>query len=279
MDLIPIDDAEDPRIEPYRHIRERDLIGRDGLFIAEGEVVLRLLLSAHSRFRPLSILAAEGRAATALELRAEAERRGAIDLPIQLPIHVASRRVMDSIAGFPIHRGLLALGRRGTDPEPAALLPAGPALVLGLVGIANHDNVGGVFRNAAAFGAAAVLLDGQSCDPLYRKAIRVSVGAALTVPFSRGGSADEMVGTLAGHGFEVFALSPAGPESLHDVAWPARRALLVGTEGEGLPPSLLSRLRSVRIDMAPGFDSLNLATASGIALHAACGTVIRPSRN
>ena len=145
---------------------------------------------------------------------------------------------------------------------------AGPvATVLGLVGLANHDNVGGVFRNAAAFGADAVLLDETSCDPLYRKAIRVSVGAALITPFSRGGTAGDLVGALAAAAFEVVALSPAGAEPLASYRRAPRTALLLGAEGPGLPPALLARTRTVRIGMAAGFDSLNVATASGIALH------------
>jgi tRNA G18 (ribose-2'-O)-methylase SpoU len=112
-----------------------------------------------------------------------------------------------------------------------------------------------------------VLLDETSCDPLYRKAIRVSVGAALITPFSRGGTADDLVGALEEAGFEVVALSPAGAESLGSYRRAPRTALLLGAEGPGLSPALLARTRTVRIPMADGFDSLNVATASGIALH------------
>ncbi|GHD12037.1 hypothetical protein GCM10016234_15830 [Tianweitania populi] len=136
-----------------------------------------------------------------------------------------------------------------------------------LVGIANHDNVGAIFRNAAAFEADAVLLDETCCDPLYRKAIRVSVGAALKVPFARGGSASELADVLAKHDFNAVALSPSGAESLAAVTPTGRTAILLGTEGEGLPPALMQRLRTVRIPMSESFDSLNVATASAIALH------------
>lgn len=263
VSVIMIDDAEDPRLEPYRQVRERDLAGRTGLFVAEGEVVLRTLLSGRARFACQSVLVT----------RSRAERLGSVLARLQpdAPVYVVPPVVMAGVAGFPIHRGVLALGRRGPDGTTSELLPGStdPALVLGLVGLTNHDNVGGAFRNAAAFGADAVLLDGRCCDPLYRKAIRVSVGACLTVPFAREPDPAALAGTLARAGFEILALSPRGREPLADVRWPDRAALLVGTEGEGLPEPLLARLRTVRIAMAPGVDSLNVATASGIALASA----------
>ncbi len=260
---VPVSDADDPRLAPYRAVRDRDLAGRPGRFVAEGTVVVRTLLSDRCRFRPDSILIAAHR------LDAEADLLAAA--PPDVPVYVAGREVLDAVVGFSIHRGLLAIGIRVPEPAVAALLPppGRPALVLGLVGIANHDNVGGLFRNAAAFGADAVVLDGASCDPLYRKAIRVSVGAALTVPFRRGGSEDAMVADLVAAGFEPVALGPRGEARVDRMAWPSRTALLVGAEGPGLPAALLGRLRSARIAMAPGFDSLNVATAAGIALHAA----------
>src|SRR5262249_2972462 len=132
---------------------------------------------------------------------------------------------------------------------------------------ANHDNMGGLFRNAAAFGADAVLLDETCCDPLYRKAIRVSVGAALTTPFAFGGAAEAMVARLAAAGFELIALSPAGAVDLAGLAAPARVAVLFGAEGPGLPAQVLAQATAVRVAMAGGFDSLNVATSSGIVLH------------
>jgi tRNA G18 (ribose-2'-O)-methylase SpoU len=136
-----------------------------------------------------------------------------------------------------------------------------------LCGIANHDNMGGLFRNAAAFGADAILLDSQCCDPLYRKAIRVSVGGALTVPFARIDSAVDIPSLLAEHGFSAFSLSPSGAMNLAEVRRPERAALLFGAEGPGLPAALLARTQAVSIPMASGFDSLNVATTSGIVLY------------
>ena len=141
-----------------------------------------------------------------------------------------------------------------------------PTEVIAL-GIANHDNIGGIVRNAAAFGADAVLLDAGSCDPLYRKAIRVSVGAALIVPFARLAAGDDPVALAARHGFVPVALSPAGATELAALTRPPRVAVLLGAEGPGLPADVLARAETVAIPMAPGFDSLNVATTGGIVLH------------
>jgi tRNA G18 (ribose-2'-O)-methylase SpoU len=127
--------------------------------------------------------------------------------------------------------------------------------------------MGGIFRNAAAFGASAVLLDSDCCDPLYRKAIRVSVGAALAVAFARLPRGEDALALLAGHGFAALALTPTGGMALTEVAIPGRVAALFGTEGPGLPADILARSRTVRIAMADGIDSLNVATTSGIVLH------------
>jgi tRNA G18 (ribose-2'-O)-methylase SpoU len=258
--VIPIDDPDDPRIADYRAVRERDLVGRQGLFVAEGEVVLERLV-ASPRFETVSVLIAQKRVARLAPVLA--------GLPEATPAYAAGQAVLDTIVGFHLHRGILALGRRVAAPEPEALLAGLPrrALVVGLVGAANHDNVGGVFRNAAAFGADAVILDATACDPLYRKAIRVSVGAALITPFGRLSAGADMVGVFEAQGFEVFALSPSGSMTLAEVKRPARAAVILGAEGPGLPVEMLACTRTVRIPMAAGFDSLNLATASGVVLH------------
>ncbi len=258
--LIAISDPDDPRIEAYRAVKERDLLGRQHRFIAEGEVVLRVLLR-QSRFEIESLLLGEG--------RVEGLNDALHSLPSEVPVYIANRQVMDAIVGFPIHRGILAIAKRPVMPPVEALLAGLPekALVVVLVGLANHDNVGGIFRNAAAFGADAVLLDQETCDPLYRKAIRVSVGGALVVPFTRAPSADVLVQALEEASFEVIALSPSGKEVLSEVQPARRTALLLGAEGPGLPPDLMARTRTVSIPMSGGFDSLNVATTSGIALH------------
>lgn len=258
--LIPIATAEDPRLEPYRAVRERDLAGRQGLFVAEGEVVLRMLL-AQSRHAPASLLLAEKRVARLGPLLA--------GLTADVPVYVAPQAVMDAVVGFPIHRGILAVARRAEPLDPDGLLACLPhsSLALALVGISNHDNMGGLFRNAAAFGVGAVILDAGCCDPLYRKAIRVSVGAAVTTPFARLAPGQDMVDLLRSRGFEPLALSPRADMTLAQLDRPARAAVLVGPEGPGLPEALLARCRGVAIPMAPGVDSLNVAVAAALALH------------
>jgi tRNA G18 (ribose-2'-O)-methylase SpoU len=254
-----ITDPADPRIAGYQHIRERDLVGRDGMFVAEGEVVLRHLV-ASSLVRPVSVLIADKRVDGLADLLAKVSPG--------VPVYIASQNVIDAIAGFHLHRGILALGERIARPSARDLLARLPdqALVVALFGIGNHDNMGGLFRNAAAFGADAVLLADDCCDPLYRKAIRVSVGASLIMPFG-GFGADDPVDLLTNHGFEVVALSPAGQQELANIRPAGRLAALFGSEGPGLSAAILEKCTTVRISMAAGFDSLNVATTSGIVLH------------
>lgn len=260
MAIVAIVDPADPRIAAYRDIRERDLVGREGRFVAEGRVVLAMLV-ASPRFATESLLITAKRLDSLANLIA--------DLPKDVPVFVGSQVVIDAVAGFPLHRGILAIGCRGPAPDADALLASLPdrATVLLLSAIANHDNMGGIFRNAAAFGVAAVLLDAECCDPLYRKAIRVSVGAALLVPFAKLARGEDALDLLARHGFTALALGPGGTTRLDEVTPAARTAVLLGAEGPGLAPSLLNGATSVRIEMVPGFDSLNVATTSGIVLH------------
>lgn len=264
MTPIPIESPDDPRLDAYTRMRERDLVGREGRFIAEGEVVLRVLLSPRARFRVESVLLSPER------LPGLAPALAGLDAPVYL----ASKAVMGAVAGFPIHRGVLAVGLRGPDPAPDALVPPGPALLVGLVGLANHDNVGGLFRNTAAFGADAVLLDAETCDPLYRKAIRVSAGTSLTVPFARLPAGSDLLDLCERQGLVPVALSPRG-EDITGLPPLPRALLLLGTEGPGLPEALMARARRVAIPMAPGVDSLNVAVAGAVALHRLGGERLR----
>lgn len=261
MPLIRIDDPADPRIESYHKVRERDLTGRRGLFVAEGSVVVRTLVGPTSRCRPRSLLIAEARLAGLEDLLSA--------IPATVPVFVAGQGVMDAIVGFPIHRGVLALGETPDDGDVRALLADGPVddVVLVACGVGNHDNMGALFRNAAALGARAVLLDDTCCDPFYRKAIRVSTGAVLRTPMARGLCVDELIDRLQQAGYDVLALTPQGSQRLEDMPVGGRRALMVGAEGPGLPSDVIARCRPVVIRMAGGVDSLNVATCAAVALH------------
>jgi len=259
--VIPIDDPLDPRVAAFRDIRERDLTGRQGLFVAEGEVVLRVLASPASLCRPVAALIAERRIVALTDVIET--------LPPGTPVWSASQAVLDGVAGFHLHRGILALGEKPASRPLADLLASmdDEIVVVVACGIGNHDNMGGIFRAAAAFGAAAVLLDDRCCDPFYRKAIRVSVGAVLRTPMSTGLDAGEIVDGLKGAGFRVLAMTPSSPAPLHLAARGGRTAIVLGAEGPGLPADLLDRCETVGIPMSGGFDSLNVATAGAIALH------------
>jgi tRNA G18 (ribose-2'-O)-methylase SpoU len=258
--LIPISDPADPSVAPYLAVRERDLAGRAGGFIAEGEVVLRVLARS-PLVRARSLLIAEGRLARLTPL---IER-----FADEIPVYVVNQTIMDDVVGFHIHRGVLAHGERLAESSAEDLLArlGLRARVVALFGVSNHDNVGGIFRNAAAFGADAVLLDSACCDPLYRKAIRVSVGAALSVPFARLPPGADPIALFERHGLTALALSPAGDAPLTRFMPPERAVILLGAEGPGLPDSLLRRAQTLAIPMAGAFDSLNVATTSGIVLH------------
>jgi len=265
--LIRVEDPSDPRIAEFTAMRDRDLAGRGDRFIAEGKVVLQALLDAEADTRRFVL-----EKALILENRVDGLGELLDRIDPGCPVYVAGREVLDAAVGFAMHRGILAVGRHVPSASFEDFLSRLPerALLVAACGISNHDNIGGIFRNAGVFGADGVVLDDACCDPLYRKAIRVSVGAALRVPFCRAGSIEQLVTTLSAHGFEVAGLSPRGAGALSGYQPGKRLALLAGTEGEGLPADIIARIKTLRIEQAPGMDSLNVATASGIALwHAA----------
>lgn len=260
MPVFHVTDASDTRLAAYTAIRERDLTGGHGArFIVEGKVTLDILLS-RGRFAVESLFLCETRLAPLADILAK--------VPDGVPVYVAPQNVMDAVAGFPMHRGVLACGIKGAPAAPKDVLPAdGPSTALLLAGLSNHDNVGACFRNAAAFGACAVLLDAESCDPLYRKAIRVSSGTALWLPFAHSGTGASFIEAAEATGHEVWALTPrADAEPLPSLRVPPRVALLLGAEGPGLPAELIACARPVRIPMTDGFDSVNVATAAALAL-------------
>lgn len=264
MKVEIVEDPADPRIAGYRDARDGELRRREGLFLAEGRLLVRRLLEA-SRFPVQSLLVTP----PALD-----DLRDLLAADDSTPVHVASAETIRAIVGFKFHRGCLALGGRGDPLAPEALMdPVGPRTLLALEGVADPDNVGAVFRNAAAFGAAGVLLSSHCADPLYRKAIRVSMGATLCLPFAWVPDWPTALAALRHAGYRLVALCPgAEAEDIVEVAGRAPRrprlALLLGAEGSGLSGATRAAADvEVRIPMATGVDSLNVAAACGIALH------------
>lgn len=259
MPLTKIDSPDDERLSGFRDIRERDLLGRHGLFIAEGKVVLRVLADSQT-FGIEAVLVLESQLGTVQQILADRA---------DVSVFVVGQEIMDGVTGFHVHRGVLALGRRRNPLLSGDLLQALPpmATILICIGISNHDNIGSIFRNAAALGCDAILLDQTCCDPLYRKSLRVSVGGVLKVPFARFEDRDVLLRQLNTAGFQQLALAPKGTHDIGAVTSTPRRAIYLGAEGDGLPAAILQAVQTVKIPMAAGFDSLNVASASAIALH------------
>jgi tRNA G18 (ribose-2'-O)-methylase SpoU len=269
---VPVDritSADDPRVQDYRAVREPELVRRRGLFIAEGRLVVGRLL-ALPRYTIRSILVSEAGLAALRDQAADG-----LESRPDLPLYLAPPDVIDAIGGFHFHRGCLAIAERPPDVDASALIAAaapGRPLVI-VEGIAQADNVGSILRNAQAFGAAGVLLDPASVDPLYRKALRTAMGAALVVPWARLEPWPDALAQLRRAGIVLAALTPraaAQPLEAFVGAYADRAvALLVGAEGPGLQDATVAEADAlVRIVMAPGADSVNVATATGIALHA-----------
>lgn len=263
---IIIDDPDDPRLSLYRNMKDRWLIAKTGAeddpqrFIAEGERVVRTLFS--SGFATETVLGT-------------AERLAVLDdvLPYQpgaVEVYQVSRELMKLVTGFDVHRGLLAMGRRKPLLGVAEILAEARACVV-LEDLSNHDNIGGMFRNVAALAGAGcpVLLTPGCADPMYRKAIRVSMGAALRMPWTRTGPWPGALAEIEAAGFEPIALTPGeGSIDLGDWRPSGRKpALLVGAEGPGLAEETMARCTKVRIPIDPAADSLNAMVAGAIALH------------
>jgi tRNA G18 (ribose-2'-O)-methylase SpoU len=274
--IIRTDDPADLRLADYRGVSDADLAARQGIFIAEGRLVVRRLL-ASSIFVTRSVLVTEPAFASLADTLA---RRPGV------PVLLVRQEVMNAIAGFDIHRGCLAIGERPVHarwqdvatqlPTPKSQLPTPDSqlsnVIVVLERVANPDNVGGVFRSAAAFGAGAVLLDPFTVDPLYRKAIRTSMGAALQVPFARAEPWPGALTELRQLGFAVVAMTPApaAPPLRQSIDAVTGRpiAIALGHEGEGLTAEALAACElQARIPMSREVDSLNVATAAAIALY------------
>lgn len=263
MPIVPIDELDDPRLEDYRNVPDPVLLRKRGLFVAESRLVVRELLS-HQRLVTRSVLATPAAYDSLRDLLT--------DRTDNLAVYVASHQFLQNIVGFNVHRGCLAIGERPA-PVTDRTLPALTTgqLVVVLERVSNPDNVGSIFRNAAAFGANGVLLSPGCGDPLYRKAIRTSLGATLRIPYGEVDDWPEGLTRLQELGFATMGmtLDPDAVELDAVVAdAPTPIALLFGTEGTGLSDEAAALLDyRVRIPIADSVDSLNVATASGIALY------------
>ena len=270
MPFVPIDELDDPRLEDYRNVPDPVLLRKRGLFVAESRLVVRELLS-HQRLVTRSVLATPAAYDSLRDLLT--------DRTDNLAVYVASHQFLQNIVGFNVHRGCLAIGERPA-PVTDRTLPALTTgqLVVVLERVSNPDNVGSIFRNAAAFGANGVLLSPGCGDPLYRKAIRTSLGATLRIPYGEVDDWPEGLTRLQELGFATMGmtLDPDAVELDAVVAdAPTPIALLFGTEGTGLSDEAAALLDyRVRIPIADSVDSLNVATASGIALYSLS---VRPS--
>jgi tRNA G18 (ribose-2'-O)-methylase SpoU len=248
--LVPIDDPADERVADYLRLTDAELRRAGEVFLCEGDLVIRRAIEAGTVLRS-ALLPEERWRALADDLE-----------PLDVPVYLVAQDVMNGITGFNIHRGAIAAAERPPEPDVGAVL-AGARTVAVLEEVNDLENLGAVFRNAAAFGIDAVLLDERTTDPLYRRCVRVSLGHVLAVPHAR------VADVTAIDGFTTVALTPNPSAEPVDVLRDLDRvALLLGSERHGLRPETIAAAdRRVRIPMAAGVDSLNVATAAAIAFH------------
>ncbi|MGI8881887.1 MAG: TrmH family RNA methyltransferase [Jatrophihabitans sp.] len=256
MALIEITAADDPRLADFRDLQDADVRpDRRGIVIGEGVAVVQRLLTS-----PYSVRAVVGVAA---RMTALADELAAASVDG----YVLDKWLLSDVVGFRVTRGVLASADRLPPADPEEILRAARSVVV-LERLNDFENLGALFRNAAAFGVDAVLLDPHCADPLYRRSVRVSMGHALRVPFAvTSGSTTQTIGLLRSLGFTALALTPrAGAEPLRMMVPPPRWAVVLGAEGPGLTDATLAAAdRLVRIPMAGGVDSLNVATAGAVA--------------
>ena len=257
-DFIRIESLDDPRVAAYRLIADHAALLERRLFVAEGRLVVRRLLEL--RQWPIeSILLTSTAADNLIDVLANANA----------PIYVVEQALMNDLAGFNIHRGCLAIGHRPHTPT-LDRIAAGPlARVLVLESVNNPDNIGGLFRSAAAFGVELVVLGPGCGDPFYRKAIRTSMAASLVVPFVYAPQWPGAIRDLRADGFTVVALTPNRAVATIEEVFPhSKLALLVGSEGTGLTPDAMQAATiRIRIPTTQDVDSLNVTTAASIAMY------------
>ncbi len=281
--MIEIHDAKDPRIGVFLNQKDAWLKAghnpeadaseakapADGVFIAEGVLVVEQLI--RSRFPVQSVLVTTNRAKNITAVLDQ--------VPEGVPIYGASQTVIDEIVGFPMHRGLLACGQRLPNPDPIELAKGCRALVV-MEDLSNHDNVGSVFRSVAAMGGKGVgiLMTKRCCDPLYRKALRVSMGHVLNVPFAAIDDLESAMNQLGELGFTSIAFTPDNQSMTIDESLkqggknqiePIRKPMLMfGAEGPGLSEGVKAAAdQCVRIEMTKDVDSLNIAVSAAVGIH------------
>lgn len=263
---IRIDDPADPRLEDYRTLTDPALRKRyeaeRGVFIVESALAVTALAASPHAGATRSVLVGERKLARLAGVVEALAAAGAA-------VYTASAEVLEATAGFPLHRGVVAAVSRPEPLDPTALTTTART-VLAVEGVNDHENLGALFRSAAAFGVDAVLLDPTCADPWYRRCVRVSMGHVLQVPHARAVWPDGLT-ALARDGWRVVALTPGTDALLHAAPVPAadeRVAVVVGAEGPGLDAATLAApgVDPVRIAMAPGVDSLNVAMAATVAL-------------
>ncbi len=252
---------DDPRLEAYRDIVSPDALQARGLFVAEGRLVVDRLVRGGRHLVHSLLLTDTAAAAMAPTLAA---------LDLATPVFVVPQAVMNGVVGFNIHRGCLGLAARPVAPAFDSQPWATFRRVVVAEGVNNPDNIGSLFRNAAALGADAVVLGPGCADPLYRKAIRTSMAATLSLPWITTAHWPGALDVLRAAGLTVVACAPDGDAvSLYDTALPARAAVLVGAEGDGLTAAARARADlTVRVPMHGDMDSLNVATAAAVVLSA-----------
>jgi tRNA G18 (ribose-2'-O)-methylase SpoU len=260
-DLVEIDDPDDPRLADYRDLRDvelrKHLEAEHGLFLAEGEKVVRR--AVESGFPARSFLMAPRWLAGLSDVLGSSDA----------PCYVMSEALAEQVTGFHVHRGALASLQRVPLPPLADVL-AGARTVVVLEDIVDHTNVGAIFRSAAALGVDAVLLAPRCADPLYRRSVKVAMGAVFTVPWTRLDSWYDALPAVSAAGFTTVALTLAddATDIEQAVAGLGRVALVLGTEGHGLSPRWEQTAdRRAVIPMAEGIDSLNVAAATAVACY------------
>ncbi|MDR7277918.1 TrmH family RNA methyltransferase [Catenuloplanes atrovinosus] len=259
MPAEQITSPDDDRIADYRALTDVELRTRweppNGLFIAEGELVIRRAARAGYRLRSVLV---------------DAKRVDQLaDLPGDAPFYAATPPVLESITGFHVHRGVLASFHRKPPLTVTDVLTGAHRRLAVLEGLNTHTNLGALFRSAAAFGMDAVVLSPDCADPLYRRAVRVSMGEVFAIPYAKAEDWPGALDEIRAAGFTLLAMTPA-PDAVPlqglSPAQRARPAVLLGAEGPGLTRRALAAADArVAIPMHRGVDSLNVATAAAVA--------------